>query len=378
MKRYNNLFCYGLILLFIGFGFMSCSDDENDDKVVNISLNSDQLVNEGDRKVITLKDNATLQLNVHIMPSSAFNKNVTYSTVNSTIVTISDKGLVTPLAIGRDTITIRATDGSDAYVTYPINIITHIVKVNSITLSGVAQKVVLEKGNTFDLSEQYKINPVDATEKSVTFTSSDETVVTVDKNGLVTSVNEGEAIVTITATDGSEKQVQSKITVVKKITGPVDYDRKGWGITVSHELPPENGNNRGECILDGDNSSFLSMIKPGHEMDGISVGAGEDVYFVIDMKKEQEVDYFRYVHRNSVTVLRFLAVSLYGSNDGETFTPIAEKVEIPNAEVGAIVDPGNVTVKKTKYRYYKVSFTRWLDGTPPGQINEFFLGYIKE
>ncbi|MGX9931958.1 Ig-like domain-containing protein [Virgibacillus salarius] len=59
----------------------------------------------------------------------------------------------------------------------------------------------LEEGATQQLTET--ISPSNATDKGVTWSSSDEAVATVDSNGLVTAVAEGNATITVTTNDGS-------------------------------------------------------------------------------------------------------------------------------------------------------------------------------
>lgn len=72
------------------------------------------------------------------------------------------------------------------------------IKVTGVVLN--VSQMVIKVGETFKLIPT--INPSDATNKNVTFTSSDEGVATVDENGVVTGVNTGVTTITVTTSDG--------------------------------------------------------------------------------------------------------------------------------------------------------------------------------
>lgn len=93
-----------------------------------------------------------------------------------------------------------------------------VVKVESVTLSELEKELTI--GEDFTLTAT--VNPSDAENQEVIWTSSDESIATVSENGLVTSVKDGE--VTITATvDGVSSSC--KVIVVKPVTYEVEYQK---------------------------------------------------------------------------------------------------------------------------------------------------------
>lgn len=89
----------------------------------------------------------------------------------------------------------------------------HPSEPSPIAVTGVVlnpESSSVEIGSTVQLSET--VSPVDASDKSVTFSSSDELVATVDSSGLVTGVAEGTATITVTTNDGTFTDT-SNITV---------------------------------------------------------------------------------------------------------------------------------------------------------------------
>lgn len=89
------------------------------------------------------------------------------------------------------------------------------VLVTEITLNKTSEEI--EVGNT--LTIQATVEPSNASNKTLTWTSSDETILTVNNEGLVTGIKAGTATITLTAQDGSGISESLNITV--KESGPV-------------------------------------------------------------------------------------------------------------------------------------------------------------
>lgn len=98
------------------------------------------------------------------------------------------------------------------------------VAVESILLN--AESLDGKTGDTFQLTAEAL--PANATRKGVEWLSSNTDIVTVDANGLVTFVKEGEATITVSATDGSG--VEATINVVVTIKEPELGDSNGNGL----------------------------------------------------------------------------------------------------------------------------------------------------
>lgn len=78
------------------------------------------------------------------------------------------------------------------------------VEVSSITIADGAQLDLKVNGSK---KLEYTVNPENATDKSVTFTSSDETVATVSQDGTVTALKAGSTVVTVKAENGVKAQI---------------------------------------------------------------------------------------------------------------------------------------------------------------------------
>ncbi len=157
----------------------------------------------------TLAVGATKQLTATIAPSNATNKAVTWTSSNTSVATVSSTGLVTAKAAGTATITATAQDGSGKKGTCTVTVTNPTVLVTSVTVSP--SSATLNVGNTKQLTAT--IAPSNATNKAVTWSSSNTSVATVSSSGLVTAKAAGTATITATAQDGSGKKGTCTVTV---------------------------------------------------------------------------------------------------------------------------------------------------------------------
>lgn len=151
--------------------------------VNEVTLNKTELsLTEGDSETLV----ATVK------PDDATDKTVTWSTSDATIATVDNNGKVTAVKEGAVTITAKA-GGQKA--TCKVTIVTTIVPVSSITLDKTS--IEIKEGENAVLTAT--VGPENATYKTVTWKSSDESIATVDTNGKVSAIKTGVAIVSAQA-----------------------------------------------------------------------------------------------------------------------------------------------------------------------------------
>ncbi|SHJ75285.1 RICIN domain-containing protein, partial [Parasporobacterium paucivorans] len=141
---------------------------------------------------------ATEKLTAIVAPVNATNKNVTWSSGNNNIATVSADGTVTAVGYGTATVTVRTADGN-----YTANCTVTVapVPVTGITLN-TASTTINGIGVTEKLTET--IIPNNAYNKNVAWSSSNTSIATVDSTGRVTSVGYGTASITATTYDGAK------------------------------------------------------------------------------------------------------------------------------------------------------------------------------
>ena len=178
-------------------------------KSTNISVTSVSL----DKSSISMKEGATEWLTASVYPTNATNKNVTWSSSNTSAASVSSYGQVSARSAGTATITCRAADGSGKYATCRVSVESATVYVSSITLNN--SSLSLGVGETSQLSAS--VYPTTATNRSVNWTSDDTSVATVSSGGLVTAKSAGTAVITCKSKDGSGKKATCTIIVKEPV-----------------------------------------------------------------------------------------------------------------------------------------------------------------
>ena len=160
-----------------------------------------------------MKEGATEWLTASVYPTNATNKNVTWSSSNTSAASVSSYGQVSARSAGTATITCRAADGSGKYATCRVSVESATVYVSSITLNN--SSLSLGVGETSQLSAS--VYPTTATNRSVNWTSDDTSVATVSSGGLVTAKSAGTAVITCKSKDGSGKKATCTIIVKEPV-----------------------------------------------------------------------------------------------------------------------------------------------------------------
>ena len=138
------------------------------------------------------------------------------------------------------------------------------VKVTAITLNKTATTITAGQTETLSVSS---VTPDDATDQTVTWSSDNEAVATVDADGKVTAVALGTANITATANDGSGVKATCAVTVSKVVTIN-QSDWGGWdtpitkdGVTVSADMiDPHDGNLMGGGTFSTTLGNFTKIV----------------------------------------------------------------------------------------------------------------------
>ena len=231
-----------------------------------------------DRTTLTMTEGDTQTLSATVKPDNATDKTVTWSSSNTAVATV-DGGKVTAVAPGTATITAKAGDKT---ATCAVTVEKKVVPVTSVSLDRTT--LTMTEGDTQTLTATVK--PDNATDKTVTWSSSNTAVATVD-GGKVTAVAPGTATITAKAGD---KTATCAVTVNQKIvdtSGPAivsfDFTPKkvnvadsGQNVTFTIHLTDESGVKPGFSISLFHPEYFLDTmryidfkLKSGDKKDGI-------------------------------------------------------------------------------------------------------------
>ena len=153
----------------------------------------------------------TLPLQATVLPAEAENKSVTWSSSKPKVAQVDQNGKVTALSAGTTVITCAAKNGSGAKATCTVTV--KDAKVAKITLNKT--RATLKVGKTLKLKVK-KFAPASPLNSKVKWSSNKPKIAKVDKNGKVTALKKGTAIITCEAQDKSKTKATCKITVKAK------------------------------------------------------------------------------------------------------------------------------------------------------------------
>lgn len=291
-------------------------------KVEGVELNKNTLeLTKGEKEKLT----AT------ITPEDAADLTVTWTSSKTDVATVADDGTVTAVATGEATITVTTTDGSftdtcKVTVTNP---------ATGITLNKT--ETTITKGQTETLTAT--VAPDDADDKTVTWTSSDEAVATVDENGTVTAVKGGTA--TITASTVNDKKAACTVTVYAPVTGLGITDPEssrlatGKTLQLATAISPEDATDKSVTWKSSDDA------KATVSADGLvtAVAPGEVTITATSADNEGASD--------SVTLTIYVAVTGVTLDKEETVFMTAGDSDVT---LVAIVAPENATDKSVTWK----------------------------
>jgi len=172
--------------------------------VTGVSLN---------KQSITITEGETETLVETVLPKNSTNPSVTWKSSNNDIATVSGEGVVTAVSAGNVTITVTTEDGGYT-ATCNVKVEPKVISVTDVVLSDEDGKMSIIEGETAKLTAT--VLPLDATNQNVAWKSSNTSIATVSKEGVITAIAPGTAIITVTTVDGN-KTATCEVTVTKKI-----------------------------------------------------------------------------------------------------------------------------------------------------------------
>ena len=183
---------------------------------------------------IGIKKGKGYQLVSTVLPENAENKQVVWESSDPKIVSVNSvTGYITGVKEGSATITVK-TLINDISTDCIVNVSGKNILVSKIFLNE--KRISLAVGYTHSLT--YQITPKNATENDLIFTSSDSSVATVNQSGVIQVLKEGNAIITVSSSNGLAKDT-TYVSVYKKgastvVDGePIKTDNYPKSLTVS-------------------------------------------------------------------------------------------------------------------------------------------------
>ncbi|MCH5151822.1 MAG: Ig-like domain-containing protein [Clostridiales bacterium] len=284
---------------------------------------------------------ATGTLTATVAPANATNKNVTWSSNHEEIATVAN-GVVTPVAEGTATITVTTVDGNH---TDTCEVTVNPAQSGPVAVTGVTieeSNVRMTVGDA-DVTLTAVVAPANATNKNVSWSSSVPGVATVDNNGKVHAVAEGDTVITVKTEDGNfEATCNVHVSAASDPTVDVEdiwFDDSSLTIMVGEEqtvdvtVYPDEATDKTFTweVVEGDKDVVtIEIVDGGLKVTGVKAGT-VTIKVVSHSNPEVESDNF------TITVNPLAA---------ESFTVNPESLELENggeADLAVTILPAGAT-----------------------------------
>ncbi|MCI9063940.1 MAG: SH3 domain-containing protein, partial [Clostridia bacterium] len=157
----------------------------------------------------TLQKGEKKQLKVTVFPQEASDHKLIYSSSNTKVATVDDKGNIQAISSGKATITVKAQENN---VENKIDI-TVYSKVTEISLD--TNEIYVPVGDIMQLNAYVK--PDDANNKKLIYSIEDSSIANIEQDGEITAKTQGSTIINVTSDENSNIKVECKLFVVRKM-----------------------------------------------------------------------------------------------------------------------------------------------------------------
>lgn len=296
----------------------------------------------------TLKLGETSLIWANVIPSAAENQNYILRSSNENVLSINASGVATAKNVGTAVVTATSIDGNyEASIT--INVKIPVASVNIIP----EEEQITIGSSSILLS--YEIQPLNATNRQVIFTSSDPSTATVDLNGRINFIKTGSVVVSVSTVDGNFTD-----TIKVSYTGgyPVSLELEDSELSfdisdgvknkqINYSLSPSDthikniyfsSNNTNVATVN--QTGLIQIIGGGTATITVKIQTGEDSFVFDSILINSKRD---------ITNIDFDSTKLITANDKITLNPIITPSDATNFDNLAyqIVDGANATISES-------------------------------
>ena len=228
---------------------------------------TDIMLKESDVTVATAR---RVKLSTTVFPKEADNRKLNWSSSDSTVATVTKDGEVTGIKPGICVITCTSESNPAVSANAAVQVVQPVTKITFNTPTG--QRFPIRES----MQLSWNVEPDDASDKGVVFTSNHPEIASVDENGLVTGVKRGEARITATARDGFKRSADIRVVITQPVEGvqlpqQLYFVQRGRSLNVRATVLPKDANNQRVYWETGD-ESVAAVVSSGTSTGQITGG----------------------------------------------------------------------------------------------------------
>ena len=194
-----------------------------------------------DHPELTVNVGRSAILRATVLPKDTNDKSVVWTSSDEKIATVSSQGRITAVSVGSCEIICASREAGQVTASATVHVQQPVTRV---TLDKAAD---IYAGETGQLT--WSVEPAEATNPAVEFSSSEPDIVTVSADGVITGVKQGEAYISAVSTDGTNRRARIRVRILQHVEG-VSMKRKTAYVDVRESsstvavLSPENASNK--------------------------------------------------------------------------------------------------------------------------------------
>lgn len=237
--------------------FASCEQENQPDTIKSVTVKPSEL---------TIQEGDTKTLEIEVEPAGAAYSSVVWTTDNDAVAKISKKGLLSAVSKGNTTV-YAIVDGVRGEC--KVTVTETAVKVTGVSLDK--KNLVIGLNEIVELTAT--VLPEGATVNTVKWSSSNESIATVDEYGIVCGVGGGKAVITVKTDDGGFED-SCEVSVIENVVAGISFlgyseeariVEGGTSETVTIEFTPKNATDK-ELEWTSSNSSVATVESAGEGM----------------------------------------------------------------------------------------------------------------
>lgn len=183
VKVFTRIACL-IMAVAMAVSLVGCGVD-----ITSVGLPTNIVMEKGETQQLNIEYGTDDKAEQKKIAEAASKLNLTWTSSDEEVATVDETGLVTAVGAGEADITVSVSDAN-------ISSTTHVKVVITPTGVEVPDSIELVTNGENSKALGAKMTPEDATEVKLAYESSDESVATVDENGVVTAVADGECVIT--------------------------------------------------------------------------------------------------------------------------------------------------------------------------------------
>lgn len=285
-----------------------------------------------------------LKLEATVVNDGATNKKLEWSTANSKICKVNEKGVLTGVKVGKTVITASATDESGAYAQCEVTVID---STDEIDINGEDQLINMIVGESRKI--RFSTVPANTTYKPL-WSSENEKIAVVNKNGQVSALSAGTTTIVATARDNPDVKAYVTVMVSNPVfaTNVIFSDAEvimtpGEQKTVPFTIVPSNFTE--SYTWSSDNPVVASVDEKTGKITAKAVGSASITLMTKSGKKGSVRVFVVGLSRTSIRLAQYESNEIKLEIDGAGSSSLNVRWDTDNQSIASIAN-GKITARK--------------------------------